>query len=317
MPSSIVPNGEHTLTPDEWAVVLERTHYPGQRQLNEAKLARLARLDEQGHFRAGEMLTFAGVHDAQFLVDGQHRLTAATRRTVPTTFVGRTIPCDSMDAVADLYCQFDEADAGQARNARALVASLPTWLSSLAQATDVRMFWNGIGALARRPDFAGPAATHFDKIEVAQQFQAELRALSKVRDDEHVASLPLIRRRIIERPTFDACLAILGEPDDTGTRFLRGLLSAEGDQMTKTLAHTYLSPERVFDATGRGIQRLPVSQRRRRRFLVAWNVFRGKYTLPQADLAMGLSQACFARSGRGNATAMQPYESPNGLTIVV
>lgn len=317
MPSSIVPNGEHTLTPDEWGVVLERTQYPGQRQLNEAKLARLARLDEQGHFRAGEMLTFAQVDDAQYLVDGQHRLTAATRRTVPTTFIGRTIPCDSMDAVADLYCQFDEADAGQARNARALVASLPTWLSSLGQATDVRMFWNGVGALARSPDFAGPAATHFDKLDVALRFKAELRALALVRD---AAEMPLIRRRIIERPTFDACLAILGEPDGSGTRFLTGLVSAdvaEGTHITKTLAHTYLTAEPVFDPTGRGIQRLPISQRRRRRFLASWNVFSGKYTLTQSDPAMGLSQACFGRRARGIAKALRPYQSPNGLVVAV
>ena len=313
MPSPIVASGVYTLTPAEWQQVLEDSRYTGQRRLNEPKLAWLARLDAQGHFREGEMLTFAQHDGSLHLVDGMHRLTAGTRRKVPSEFYCRIIPTESMADVADIYCQFDQADTAQIRHVSTLVPSLPRWMQDLGHVMDLGAFWRGVSEITRRPVFHGPAATHFDKLEVASDFKSELRGLAATKA---ATSNQVIWRGLIGGPTVDACLAVLADPK--GKEFLESILAAEGSEIAKTLGHTYLTPEVVYDVTKKGVASVTVSQRRRRRFLAAWNVHLGKYQLPShgSGSSGGLSHACFF-SGKGVAKALQPYESPNGLVVSV
>ena len=312
MPSPIIASGVYTMSPAEWQQVLEDSRYTGQRKLSEPKLAWLARLDAQGHFREGEMLTFAQHDGSLHLVDGNHRLTAGSRRTVPSEFYCRVIPAESLVDVADIYCQFDQADANQSRSVVALVPSLPSWVRTLGTGEDVGSFWRGVGDIAKRPSFHGSAATHFDKLDVLGRFEPELRALSVAKA---ATSNQIIWRGLIGSPTLDACLAVLADPKGQG--FLESVLAAEGTVIGKTLGHTYLSSELVYDRTRKGVASITISQRRRRRFLAAWNVFRGVYQLQQnTDDPRAFSNACFYQ-GKGIAKALLPYESLNGLAISV
>lgn len=312
MPSPIIASGVYTMSPTEWQQVLEDSRYTGQRRLSEPKLAWLARLDAQGHFREGEMLTFAQHDGSLHLVDGQHRLTAGARRKMPSEFYCRVIPAESMDDVGDIYCQFDQIDTGQSRHVSTLVPSLPAWVQNVGTVGDVGYFWRGIGDIAKRPGFHGPAATHFDKVDVLGRFESELRALAATKA---ATSNQLIWRGLISAPTLDACLAVLADPK--GKEFLESVLSAEGSEIGKALGHSYLTAEIVHDPTRKGVAKFPVTQRRRRRCLVAWNVFRGEHQFPPSHgFSEGLSAACFKRN-KGIANALQPYESPNGLVVSV
>lgn len=104
----LLTSAQTVITPELAATWLKESYFERQRPLKEAHRDFLAGEMKNGRFIAGaQQIHFAKLNGKNFLVNGQHTLSAIAMSEVPMTLVVSVTSVNYLNEVAELYCAHD------------------------------------------------------------------------------------------------------------------------------------------------------------------------------------------------------------------
>jgi hypothetical protein len=233
---------------------LKETLFDGQRILHKDHVLYLSSLMKKGRYEAGSRIDFARLDGLNYLVNGQHSLSAVIHSGVTTTFTVQTHVCDNVDRICELYSSFDRVltrSPGEALAPYNLTAKLglsPEMIQRLyagsALATAGIMPYLSYGKRYPRVGYFGMELRDIQ----TRARMIEFWGPSGRRLIDDMAGAPLYTRRAMLRHGVLAVALITyrihGEASDFWQGFLRDDRLSQGDPR-KTLLHFLQSQPRI------------------------------------------------------------------------
>lgn len=145
------------ITPEEARHLLTKNNFSSQRNISKSHVVALRRAIDSGDFHVGSVCIASNGDGKEYLMNGQHQLTAAILASKPITVSLVKAHCPTRSDMSRLFAQFD---VGRSRNLTDIV-------SAEMDAANIKWFWRtgNLVAAAMNILFEKPGQSRHEKAE--------------------------------------------------------------------------------------------------------------------------------------------------------